>query len=346
LLEAKASQLAAGMDIKLLAAQVLLSAVEGRDTVPQRTRILLSEVPAGGVMLFAYNIGSDPEKSRAFIEELSACISVNAPPPFIASDQEGGSVQRFRGEAALPPPLSYWENFQQGQNRGAALLAVERDAAAAGQTLRRIGVNLNLAPLAEFLTGENSAFLKNRSYGPSPDFVREAAAAFVRGMGSAAVASTVKHFPGNSGADPHRNRAALSLSAAELDRLMDPFRYIIEKEEPAAVMVSHVIIPLWDTKPSSRSAAAVRRLREMGFRGIVVADDFSMAAAGAPPEICIVEALNAGVDMIMAWPADLRKLHQAVMEAARRGELREERLREAAGRILYQKLRYGLISYP
>jgi beta-N-acetylhexosaminidase len=320
-------------------------------------------------MLFGYNL-EDPEKSRVFIAELSRCIEANSFPPFFASDQEGGSVQRFRGRAALPPPLSYWEDFQQeaarlnmDQGTGAgrtrtrpreekealdlvrerALLLVETGAETAGRELRRLGVTLNLAPVAEVLTGKNGPFLKDRSYGPDSSFTAGAAAAFVRGMERAGVAAAVKHFPGNSSADPHRHRAVLDLSPEELDRLIEPFRYIIARENPAAVMVSHVIIPAWDSKPSSLSEEAIRRLRALGFQGIVLADDFAMAAAGAPVEKCAVDALNAGVDMIMAWPADLRKLHRTILTALDRGELSEGRLREAAGRILYQKLRYGLI---
>ncbi|MDR0599067.1 MAG: glycoside hydrolase family 3 protein [Treponema sp.] len=351
----RAAELAASLDRKKLAAQVILTAVEGRGSVPPRTRELLSEIPAGGIMLFSRNVSQDPENSRTFIGALVQCVASLSVPPFIASDQEGGRVQRFRDKAALPPPLSYWENFQKaateaggaGKNsveRRATILAVENNAALAGRELRRLGVNLNLAPLAEPLTAENSPFIQDRSYGPSQEFTREAAAAFVRGMERVGVACTLKHFPGNSGADPHRKKAELALSGTELNALVAPFAYVIREESPAVVMLSHVIVPSWDTRPSSLSPGAVRRLRALGFNGIILADDFIMAAAGDLVEVCAVKALKAGVDMIMAWPADLRKIHQALLAALDGGDLTEERLREAAERILYQKIRYGLIQ--
>ncbi|MCL1815814.1 MAG: glycoside hydrolase family 3 protein [Treponema sp.] len=360
----QAVSLAASLEINTLAAQVLLTAVDGRDAVSQKTRELLAKVPAGGIMLFSHNMGVDPEKTGIFIAELFRCITAVSLPPFMAADQEGGSVQRFRGKAALPPPLSYWEKLPEN-NRGvsphntrsntrnsgsplpaameAAFDAIEKDAAGAGRELRRIGITLNLAPVTEVLTTENQPFLKNRSYSPDPVFVSRAAAAFVRGMQSAGVASTLKHFPGNSAADPHRSRSVLTLSGAELEKLLEPFNELIRREDPAVVMLSHVIVPSWDTKPSSLSLRAVRRLRGMGFTGIIMADDFSMAAAGSPVEICAVEALAAGVDMIMAWPGDLLKIHQAILTALDTGKLSERRLREAAERIIYQKIRYGLI---
>jgi beta-N-acetylhexosaminidase len=344
------------MDRRLLAAQLILSAVDGRDTLPERTRALLAEIPPGGILLFSYNLGRDPERSKAFIGEVSACVARFSLAPFVASDQEGGSVQRFRGRAALPAPLSYWQGMERelssggsgaeraeawAEARRATLLAIENHAAEAGQELRRLGVNFNLAPVAEFLSEENRPFLKDRSYSPDPVFTGEAAAAFIRGMERAGIAATLKHFPGNSGADPHRSRAVLA--SGDPEPLVAPFRYVVGRENPAAVMVSHVVVPSWDSRPSSLSPAAVGRLRALGFEGIILADDFTMAAAGAPVERCAVEALNAGVDMVMAWPADLAKIHRAVLEALERKELPEEKLRKAAERIILQKLRYGLI---
>ncbi|MDR2767218.1 MAG: glycoside hydrolase family 3 protein [Treponema sp.] len=341
----RSAELVTGMDRRQLAAQVILTAVEGRDALPRRTRLALGEIPVGGIMLFGYNIGAGGEKTRRFIAELGDAVqSASGVRPFIAADQEGGTVQRFRGNAALPPPLSYWERVRGGSGRSAVLEAIRGDAAAAGRELRACGVSLNLAPVAEILNDENTRFLRDRSYGPDAVFTREAAGAFVRGMEETGTACTLKHFPGNSGADPHRTKAYLALSGGELDRFMLPFAAIIKEEDPAAVMISHVIVPAWDDRPASLSPAALAKLRDLGFRGIAVADDFAMAAAGAPVEVCVVQALNAGVDMVMSWPGDLRKIHGALVAALEEGDLKEARLREAAQKILYQKLRYGLIQ--
>jgi beta-N-acetylhexosaminidase len=335
------------MDVEGLAAQVLLSAVEGRE-LGNSMRLLFSDIPTGGIMLFRYNISPDPEASARFLKDLSLCISgaSSGLSPFIATDQEGGAVQRFRGNASLPPALSYWERFEQGEGRNSLIAEAEADALRSGRELRRLGVNFNLAPVAEILYGENAAFLKDRSYGPDPLFTRDAASAFIRGMERAGVACTVKHFPGNSGADPHKTRGAkLPGNAAELAKMIEPFRGVIAGSRPAAVMVSHVIVPSWDTRPASLSPEAVRQLRgNLGFQGIIIADDFAMAAAPAPVEVCAVDALNAGVDMVMAWTKDLRKVHTALVASVREGRLDVEKLRRAAERIIFIKLRYGLIQ--
>jgi beta-N-acetylhexosaminidase len=339
----RAAQIADSMNIKTLAAQVILTAAEGKATLTERTRNLLTDIPAGGIVLFGYNLTQNPEENRIFIEKLSGFVNGITLPPFIASDQEGGSVQRIKGKAALPPPLSYWERLK-NNSTDTVIYAVEQEANLAGQELRRIGITLNLAPVVEILTANNKAFLKDRSYGPDKAFAVEASAAFIRGMGSSGIASTLKHFPGSSAVDPHYHKTVMAVSEAELEILLGPFRELIRKEMPASIMVSHIIIPSWDSIPLTRSPIAVKYLREMGFTGMIIADDFAMVAAGVSPEVGVVEALAAGVDMIIAWPKDLQKIYTAILVALEKGTLSTERVKEAAKQVIYQKIRYGVVK--
>ena len=354
----RAEQIVASMDRSTLAAQVLLTSVDGMDRVHESIKQLLVNVPPGGIILYSFNMSFTMDLTCNFIEELTHCIADVSVPPFIAADQEGGRVMRFREEIILPAPLSYWEQLVETNKAvlpkiirngefpavmEAAFSVIENDAAVAGRDLRNIGVTWNLAPVAETLTAQNRPVLVDRSYGPYPAFVSGAASAFVRGMHGAGVAGTLKHFPGNSAEDPHLGQAVLDVSEKELEMNLETFAETIHRENPAAVMLSHVIIPVWDTKPSSLSPHAVKRLRDMGFAGIITADDYSMTAIDTPVEVCAVEALTAGVDMIMVWPRNLIKTHREILKAIDTGSLSEERVREAAERIVYQKIRYGLI---
>jgi len=339
----RAEQIADSMDIKTLAAQLILTAIEGKTRITEGTRKLLANFPVGGIILFGYNLAQDPEENRIFIEKLYNYTASIMLPPLIALDQEGGAVQRIKGKATLPSPLSYWKKL--GNNsEDTVLSAIEREANQAGRELRRIGITLNLAPLVEVLTDNNKPFLKDRSYGPDPVFTVKAGTAFIRGMDNAGIASTLKHFPGNSSLDPHYHKTVMAVSEAELEMLLKPFRELIRREKPASIMVSHVIIPSWDSIPLSRSPATAKYLRETGFTGIIIADDFAMVAAGAPTEIAVVEALVAGVDMTLAWPKDIQKIYEAILTALETGVLPAERVKEAAKRVIYQKIRYGIVN--
>jgi beta-N-acetylhexosaminidase len=113
-------------------------------------------------------------------------------------------------------------------------------------------------------------------------------------------------------------------------------------------MVSHALVPAWDPERiGSYSPVIIRQwLREgLGFRGMVLADDFSMAAAAArtSPEEAAVLSLGAGADMVMAWPSGLQKLRDAILAALEQGTLSRPRLEEAAARIIAEKIRLGLL---
>jgi beta-N-acetylhexosaminidase len=251
----------------------------------------------------------------------------------------------------LPAPASYWARTER-EGREAVLAAIEEDAARSGREIRSLGISLNLAPVVEYLTGENVLFLEGRCYGPDREFVEAAAAAFVRGMAAAGIPCVAKHFPGNTGADPHKQRPLLSGGSEDLARMVQPFAGLIRAAPPAGIMVSHAVIPAWDGERNASLSAEVigKRLRkELGFNGIVLGDDFSMGAlegSGLKPEEAAVEALIAGVDMIMAWPMNLRTIYASIFKALKDGRLSRKRLEEAAVRIIAEKLRCGLIKKP
>jgi beta-N-acetylhexosaminidase len=112
-------------------------------------------------------------------------------------------------------------------------------------------------------------------------------------------------------------------------------------------MASHAVVKAWDGKNASLSPYAVKVLREdLGFSGIILADDFIMEAAGGkkiPPEKLAVQAIAAGVDMVMAWPANVEPLFREIAAASADGRIPRARLLDAASRIIAEKLRSGLV---
>jgi beta-N-acetylhexosaminidase len=301
-------------------------------------------------MLFKKNLDADAGTIRRMIDELNALspelggadgVDLIRIKPFIAVDHEGGDVHRFTGAVErLPAPLSYWSL----EDKQAALLAVERDAEKSGKELAALGITMNLAPLAETLTDENSDFLGSRSYGPDPLFTAEAAAAFIRGMKAAGIVCVLKHFPGNAGADPHIETPLLQGGEQELRALTLPFAAVIDALAPPAVMVSHVIVPGWDASQNASLSETVmqKKLRgELGFQGVILADDFSMGAVSGDysTEEKSITALRSGADMIMAWPRNLVSIHNAILAALDTGDISRERLQEAAARVIGEKLR-------
>jgi beta-N-acetylhexosaminidase len=353
-----AETIAAAMDDRLLTAQVIMTGIDGKDTLNKVMKTLLSNSPPGAIMLFKYNLDTENEAVRLFLEECvsfigAAIFNASGIPelvPFVAVDHEGGLVHRFGpGVAPLPAPAWFWDSAQ-NQGRESALTAVEETAQRSGREIRNLGITMNLAPVAELLDEENRFFLETRSYGPDPDFTEAAVSAFIRGMEAAGIACVVKHFPGNTGEDPHSGRAVLAADREALDKMVKPFAGVIREGHVPAVMVSHIVVSAWDEERNASLSPKIIRdwLRgNLGFTGIVVADDFSMsavAASGLDSGTAAVEALNAGVDMVMTWPRNLASVHRAILTALQEGRLSREQLRESVARIIFEKIRYGLIS--
>ncbi|MDR0496685.1 MAG: glycoside hydrolase family 3 protein [Treponema sp.] len=346
----QAKEIASSLDDNALAAQVLLTGIDGKLSLAPAMRMLLERIPAGGIMLFSYNLDSSKAEVKNLLSETSDLVAGKTGiPPFMAVDHEGGMVNRFGAMVEkLPSAFFFWE-LAQKEGRSAALARAETLYRHSALEIRDLGINLVLGPVAETLNDENRIFLETRSYGPDHEFTEAAASAFIISMERADIASAVKHFPGNSAIDPHSGVPELKAGKKALDEMVKPFAGIIRWLTPPVIMLSHVMVPALDSsRNASLSPVVIQNwLRgELGFEGIVLADDFSMgavAASGISPGAAAVEALNAGADMIMVWPRDLVAVHSSILEALGEGRLSRNRLLEAASRIIAGKLRYALI---
>jgi beta-N-acetylhexosaminidase len=329
-----------------LAAQVIMTGIDAEGPLSEGEKKRLRDTPVGAVMLFGKNLDGKKQNVKIMTDELVSLVSAESLVPFIAVDHEGGAVHRWTDEVErLPAPLDYWE-LSKEKGTKAALDRIKQDARRSAAEINALGVTMNLAPVAEPLTDENGAFLATRSYGPDMDFVVGAAGAFVQGMKESGVVCAIKHFPGNGALDPHLRAPLFQGDETFLRNAVQPFRVLIQNDSPAALMVSHVIVPAWDdAHNASLSEIVIRKIRdELGFEGIILADDFSMGAVSGDynTENIIVLALSRGVDMVMAWPRNLPSIHAAILAALKNGDLSRDRLREAARRIVAEKIRAGL----
>jgi len=347
----RATRIASALDDRQLAAQVIITGIDGKGSLTRDMRILLSECPAGGIMLFRYNLTTDNDAIQKLIAESVALITEGPPPavsPFVVVDHEGGKVNRFLpGVLDLPAAYSYWE-IAQSKGRGGAIARILTDSFNAGKKLHYLGINFNLAPVAEFLNDDNTKFLEGRSYGPDPEFTVEAARAFITGMESAGIICAVKHFPGSAGADPHYFPGKLNGDKEAIAELVFPFTVLIRSNQTRAIMVSHSAVPAWDTNNIASLSPVIMGgwlRQELGFKGLIISDDFSMGAVTASgrtkPEDAAVKSLIAGADIVLVWPPDLRRTHKAIQAALADGRLSRQRLEESAGRIIYEKTRIG-----
>ena len=282
----------------------------------------------GGITLFAYNV-RDPGQ----LAELTGALRAEQPDLLISIDEEGGDVTRLEAESGS----SYPGNLALGTADDVAL--TEEVASAIAGDLARVGVNLNLAPVADANTNPDNPVIGVRSFGSDPELVARHVAAFVAGTQRQGVAACAKHFPGHgdTSSDSHRE---LPVVGGDLASALLPFRAAVAAGVQA-VMTGHLLVPALDDVPATISERILSGLLrgELGFDGLILTDALEMKAISETVGVAegAVLALAAGADALCLGH-DLHddavaRVHAAIVEAVSSGRLAEERLAEAAERV-------------
>ncbi|NBU26128.1 MAG: beta-N-acetylhexosaminidase [Gammaproteobacteria bacterium] len=274
----------------------LMVDLEGTVLQPEE-REMLAHPLVGSVILFARNY-ADPEQLTRLVADIHA---VRSPALVVGVDHEGGRVQRFReGFSRLPPVRRIGQGYDADPRAGLAL-AREMGWLMAAE-LRAHGIDLSFAPCVDLDYGV-SEVIGDRSFHARPAVVGELAVAYQSGMRAAGMAATAKHFPGHGAvvADSHHALPVDRRALVDLEPDLSPYRLLIANGL-AGVMVAHVLYPEVDDVPASASARWIRGVlrRDLGFQGVVFADDLSMAGAAAVGDIAerASRALAAGCDVL------------------------------------------------
>ena len=282
---------------------MLVIGVAGTELTAQE-RDWLRHDACAGVILFKRNFASSAQ-----VAELSAAIREIAPrPQLICVDQEGGRVQRFQeGYSALPPLEGFGRLYAADPMHALAL--AEEHAWLMASEIRATGVDLSFAPVVDL--GRGNLAIGNRAFSDDPQIVADFTRAYVRGMHSAGMAATIKHFPGHGSVleDTHFD-VAVDDRPLDLIRAQDLVPFVAGiKANAEAVMLAHVTYPQVAPEPAGYSPYWINTIlrEEMGFRGVVFSDDIGMAAAFSVGGIKqrIDAHLDAGCDAVLVCHPEL-----------------------------------------
>jgi len=302
---------------------------------------MIEEYQPGGLVLFGRDFKEKtPEQ---VIEANRVYQEASRLPLIISADEEGGMVCR----------ISIYPQYRNGQFWGPQALyrdggmeRIESDTVEKCQLLKCLGLNVNLAPVADVSDNPND-YIYKRTFGQDAAATAEYVSRVVRVMEDEQVGSVLKHFPGyGNNADTHVGFARDSrLYETFLAEDFLPFKAGIEAGA-GAVLVSHNIVECMDGEnPASLSPEVHRILREeLDFSGVIVTDDLVMDAIVKQygVEEAAVLAVKAGNDMLCCsnWKVQI----PAVIEAVRFGEISEMRIEESVLRIFLWKYELGLLE--
>ncbi|PVC76915.1 glycosyl hydrolase [Streptomyces sp. CS065A] len=242
------------------------------------------------------------------------------------------------GATAYPVPLSWGATFHPE--------LVREMAAAIGRDMRSVGVHQGLAPVLDVVRDARWGRVEE-TIGEDPYLVGTVATAYVRGLESAGVVATLKHFAGYSASRAGRNLAPVGMGARErADIILPPFEMAVRESGVRSVMHAYTDT---DGIPSAADGQLLTGLLRdtWGFAGTVVADYFGIAflktlhgVAGTFGEAAGA-ALWAGVDVELPT---VKTFGGPLAEAIAEGRVPEALVDRAVRRVLVQKAQLGLLD--
>ncbi|MBI2219232.1 MAG: beta-N-acetylhexosaminidase [Candidatus Rokubacteria bacterium] len=293
---------------------------------------LFRDTRAGGLILYRRNFDG-PEQLTSLLGSLEDALGRRL---LVTTDNEGGRVIMLgRATTVFPDNLAV-------AAAGEETLAA-RQGTIEGRELRRLGVDLNFAPVLDVLTERYSPNIGIRSYGKDPKLVASFGVARIRAMQRAGLSACAKHFPGkgHSPLDAH-------LRLPTIDSTWDDMRlvHLVPFVEAIAagvdaVMTSHPVYRNLDRSgvPATFSRRLVTDLLrgDLGFRGVIVSDDLEMGAVSEISTVgeATVRAAAAGHDLLLVChtePAQ-REAATALLDAYRAGVLPRRELEAAVERV-------------
>jgi beta-N-acetylhexosaminidase len=319
-------------DIKL--GQVFSLGYQGIEP-PAEFLKLIHKYKFGGIILFSYNIDT-VEQVRQNIQFLQSNSDV---PLFVMIDQEGGRVNRITKNFPLFPANLYY-----GQNKDKEGLYQAYSQTA--KELKKLGINVNLAPVVDVLTNPSNPVIGDRSFGSDPQLVAEFSEIAIQAIKERGILACAKHFPGigDISVDPHMILPFNSNSEKRFEKIdFLPFKKAISCEVDF-IMSTHIMaIELDSSSPASLSKKICTDIlkKELNFKGVTITDDMQMKGIknNFPLEDACLLAFEAGNDVILIGENLEEQLR--VLEFFERkfkdNELSASRLREATDRILTLK---------
>lgn len=295
----------------------------------------------GGLVLFEVDFrDKTADDVISMIETYQDAANI---PMIMATDEEGGSVVRISRNPMLSDHI-----FQSPQKLylHGGLEAVREDALIKAALLKKLGLNLLLAPVAD-VSVNHMDYIYPRTLGQPADETGRYVAAVVSAMREMNMSSALKHFPGyGSNLDTH---TGIALDNRPYSAFADSDYIPFEKGIAAgaeSILVSHNIIECLDKGvPASLSKAVHQLLRkDLKFTGIILTDDMSMRAiknysGSADPAVL---AVLAGNDMLVL--SNYESAYTAILAAVHEGEIPGSTIDCAVFRILSWKLARGIIS--
>ena len=322
--------------------QMIITGFNGSEYNDDMDR-LINEYKVGGVILFARNI----EDSNQMIDLTRALQENNNNLPlFISIDEEGGRVSRLPDDVEKFPSaftIGLINDQQTAYENGKEI----------GYTLKRLGINLDYAPVLDIYSNENNTVIGDRAFSTEESIVSTMGIATMEGIEDSDIIPVVKHFPGHGDTevDSHYGLPIVYKTLEELRNFeFIPFVKAIESGCDV-IMVSHIILNEVDSSnPASLSKIVISDLlrKDLEFDKVVITDDMSMGAITSIMSIeeACIKSIEAGCDILLLGNAyeEIEQVINSIKLKLYNGEISEEQINKSVKRILELKKKYNMME--
>lgn len=316
--------------------QLFFTGISGLTLTEEEEQFIRDE-NIGGVILFKENY-SDPAQLAELINSIQ--VLRDEYPLWIAVDQEGGRVKRFRTHFTQFPSMLEVASLDSPKITFEVHKVI-------GEELKAAGVNLNLSPVCDVFTNPKNTVIGDRSFGRTPDIVEKHVSAAIRGLHTGGVIGCAKHFPGHgdTSKDSHYELPYVNKSQKDLEECeLIPF-IKASKSRVEFVMMAHLVVDAIDpTLPCTLSAKAYDYLRtHLKYNRLIISDDMNMKAITDKfsTKEAAVMALDAGVDILeYRNMASAREALEGVKEAFKNRVLKKNKVEDSINRIYECKKRH------
>ena len=301
--------------------------------VNKTMRDVNANYPVGGLILYAWNIENEAQRSTL----ISQIRSLNGN-PLLCIDEEGGRVARIANNP----------NFNVKKYESMSAIGATGDARNAyecgntiGTYLKHYGFDIDFAPVADVNTNPENIIIGARAFSDNPEVAAPMVTNYLQGLKDAGVTGCIKHFPGHGDTktDTHFGYASTQKTWAEMmDCEMVTFKAGIQWG-CQLIMTAHIGAPkvTGTDVPSTMSSVILQdKLRgELGYQNIIITDGMEMGAITQQYSSAeaAVGSIQAGVDIVLG-PKNLVEAFDAVIAAVNNGTISEERINQSVRRIL------------
>ncbi|MCF6343139.1 MAG: glycoside hydrolase family 3 protein [Devosiaceae bacterium] len=295
---------AQGATLEQMAGQMILLGFQGDKTSAKSvadTRLLIQQGRIGGVMYLKFNVSSLANVKAMNEGFLSTGATL---PPFIAIDQEGGSIERLTRSVGFKEIQSAYEIA-----RGQSAANAKRIYGAMARDLAALKFNLNFGPVVDLNINKNNPIIARygRSFSDNAKDVITYASAFVKGHREANMLTSLKHFPGHGSSEKDSHLGFVDITKSWQIEELEPYREMVQNNMVDMVMIAHLYHQEFSGTgkklPSSLSPNWITGVlrNNIGYNGVVISDDLEMKAIRDNFTLrdTVLLAISAGTDILL-----------------------------------------------